>query len=63
LQATQFVRPQAGVKEQHENGLITQRPMFHHRRQERLFFGIMEVARCPFDLRNELDHPCRITVK
>jgi hypothetical protein len=35
--------------------------MFHHRRQERLFFGILEVARCAFDLRDQLEHPRRIT--
>ncbi len=37
--------------------------MLHHRRQERVFFRIMEVARCAFDLRDQLDHPCRIAVK
>ncbi len=51
------------MQQEHEDRLVPQWAVLHHRRQERLFLSVAQVTRRTLHLRNKLDDPCRIAVK
>ena len=51
------------MQQQREDRLVAQRAMFRHRRKQRLFFRIAQVAWGTFDLRDQLDDARRIAVE